>query len=62
MGCLAKTFYVAGKWTSSRPWTNIFIGTIIIMIGAFGFINFRATVSQICACAAYSRAIASAVV
>ena len=47
MGCLAKTFYVLGKWTASRPVTNIFIGCIIIMIGTFGFINFQATVSKL---------------
>ena len=46
MGCLAKTFYHLGKWTASRPITNIFIGCIIIMIGTFGFINFQATVSN----------------
>ena len=47
MGCLAKTFYLLGKWTASRPLTNIFIGCIIIMIGTFGFINFQATVSKL---------------
>ena len=46
MGCLAKTFYHTGKWTASRPFTAIFIGIISVMIGAFGFVNFSATVSN----------------
>ena len=46
MGCLAKTFYVVGKWTASRPFTAMFIGFISVLIGAFGFVNFQATVSN----------------
>ena len=45
MGLLAKSFYHIGKFGASRPYTNIFIGVIIIAIGSFGFVNFQATVS-----------------
>lgn len=43
MGLLGNIFYTTGKASATRPWTSIFIGLVITMIGSIGFINFRST-------------------
>jgi len=45
MGFLGKIFYNTGKASATRPWTSIFIGLIIVLVGSLGFINFQSTVS-----------------
>lgn len=45
MGFLGKVFYSTGKASATRPWTSIFIGVIIVLVGSLGFINFQSTVS-----------------
>ena len=47
MGFLGKMFYHTGRASGRRPVTSIFIGIVIIAIGAIGFINFQSTVSLI---------------
>jgi len=47
MGLLGNIFYTTGKASATRPWTSIFIGLVITMIGSIGFINFRSTVSTL---------------
>ena len=46
MGLLAKGFYQWGKWAASRPYTAIFLGIVITVIGTCGMINQRTTVSH----------------
>ncbi len=45
MGLLGNIFYTTGKASATRPWTSIFIGLVITMIGSVGFLNFQSTVS-----------------
>jgi hypothetical protein len=45
MGYLANGFYKWGLWSASRPFTSIFIGAMVIMIGTVGFLNSQTTVS-----------------
>ena len=40
MGLLGKVFYQTGKASATRPWTSIFIGCILVLIGSLGFINY----------------------
>ncbi len=46
MGVLGNIFYTTGKASATRPWTSIFIGLVITMIGSIGFLNFQSTVSD----------------
>ena len=43
MGYLSRIFYHTGKASANRPWTSIFIGMVIIMVGSIGFINYQKT-------------------
>lgn len=43
MGHLGNLFYKLGYATASRPGTTCFIGLLILMIGAIGFVNEQLT-------------------
>lgn|ERR1719223_1099618 len=43
MSFIADVFYVTGKASARRPWTSIFIGIMIAMVGCLGFFNAQST-------------------
>ena len=47
MGYLGKVFYTYGLWSAKKPFSAIFIGVVLIMIGSIGFLNMQATVSKL---------------
>ena len=40
MALIGKLFYRTGKASATRPYTSIFIGMVIVLIGSLGFLNF----------------------
>ena len=46
MGFLSKIFYHTGKASATRPITSIFVGLVLVLVGAIGFVNFQSTVSD----------------
>jgi hypothetical protein len=45
MGFIGKVFYKYGLWAARNPFSAIFMGITVIMIGSLGFINSQTTVS-----------------
>jgi fumarate reductase subunit D len=46
MGFIAEGFFKWGLWSAKRPYTAIFMGVVLIIIGFTGFINTQTTVSK----------------
>jgi len=43
MGFIGKAFYAYGLWAAKKPFTAIFIGILVVVIGAVGFLNEQTT-------------------